>query len=127
MAQNDITTVSSPADKFLLVLAAVSALGGAVAYQVLSDADFFIRLAVVLGGVAAAVAFFFVSQTGKRFAGFARASVDETKLVVWPERKEATQLTGIVFVFVLIMAVYLLIVDQALEWVIYDLILGWAS
>jgi preprotein translocase subunit SecE len=31
----------------------------------------------------------------------------------------------VVFVFVLIMSIYLLLVDKTLEWVFYDLILGW--
>jgi len=35
------------------------------------------------------------------------------------------QMTGVVFVFVLIMSIYLLLVDKTLEWVFYDLILGW--
>ena len=34
-------------------------------------------------------------------------------------------MTGVVFVFVLIMSIYLLVVDKTLEWVFYDLILGW--
>lgn len=126
MAQNDVTTVSTLADKLLLLLAVLFGLGGAVAYQVLVNQDFFLRLGVVLGGVALAVISFFMSPTGKRFASFARLSVEEVKMVVWPARKEAVQMTGVVFVFVLIMAVYLLVVDNLLEWVLYDIILGWA-
>ena len=36
-------------------------------------------------------------------------------------------MTLVVFGFVLIMSIYLLAVDKTLEWVFYDLILGWAT
>ena len=127
MAQNEITTVAPASDKMFIALSIAFAIGGAVAYQVLSGQDFFLRLAVVLGGVALAVVFFFISHTGKRFVGFARSSVDEAKRVVWPQRKEAVQMTAIVFGFVLIMSIYLLVVDKLLAWSLYDLILGWGS
>jgi len=127
MAQNDIQTVSTGKDKALLVLAIAFAVGGAVAYQVLSAEDFFIRLGVVVLGVGLAVGSFWVSQTGKRFFAFAKDSVTEAKRVVWPTRKEGMQMTGVVFGFVLIMSIYLLVVDKTLEWVFYDLILGWTT
>jgi len=111
----------------MLALAVVFAIGGAVAYQVLSAEDFFIRLGVVLAGVVLALGSFLLSQTGKRFVAFAKDSVTEAKRVVWPTRKEATQMTGVVFVFVLVMAIYLLAVDKTLERVFYDLILGWTT
>ncbi|NJM32570.1 MAG: preprotein translocase subunit SecE [Limnobacter sp.] len=117
MAQNEVTTVSNPVDKLLLVASVVLAVGGAVAYQLLANQDFFLRLGVVLGGVLLAVLAFLVSHTGKRFVAFARSSIDEARLVVWPTRKEAGQMTGIVFLFVLVMALYLLVVDKTLEWV----------
>ena len=49
----------------------------------------------------------------------------EAKKVVWPTRKETVQTTGIVFAFVLVMAIMLWITDKSLEWVLYDLVLGW--
>ena len=64
-------------------------------------------------------------EPGKRLVGFGRESVKEVKKVVWPTRKEATQSTGLVFLFVLVMALFLWIVDKIVEWGLYDLILGW--
>ncbi len=52
-------------------------------------------------------------------------TVVETKKVVWPSRKETMQTTGIVFAFVLVMAIVLWMTDKGLEWVLYDLVLGW--
>ena len=49
----------------------------------------------------------------------------EVNKVVWPTRKESTQMTLYVFAFVVIMALFLWLTDKTLEWVFYDLILGW--
>jgi len=51
--------------------------------------------------------------------------VREVKKVVWPTRKEAGQMTGYVFAFVFVMALFMWLTDKTLEWVLYDLILGW--
>ena len=75
--------------------------------------------------LAAAVAVFFTSETGKQLIAFGHDSVREVKKVVWPTRKEAMQMTGYVFAFVFLMALYMWITDKTLEWVLYDLILGW--
>ncbi len=65
------------------------------------------------------------TEPGQRFFGFAQESVAETKKVVWPNRKETVQTTGVVFAFVVVMAIFLWLTDKSLEWVLYDLILGW--
>ena len=81
-------------------------------------------LAVVAGLVAGAVVAW-LSAPGSEFATFARESVEEVKKVVWPTRKETMQTTAAVFAFVVVMAVFLWISDKTLEWVLYDIILGW--
>ena len=62
---------------------------------------------------------------GRSSVAFGRDAVREVKKVVWPERKEAMQITAYVFAFVVVMAVFLWLTDKTLEWVFYDLILGW--
>ncbi|SEO45716.1 preprotein translocase subunit SecE [Duganella sp. CF517] len=64
------------------------------------------------------------SSTGRDFLNFAKEAVRETKKVVWPTRREAAQITGIVFAFVLVMALFLWGTDKTLEFLLYDLILG---
>ena len=58
-------------------------------------------------------------------AGFYALAGQTTKKVVWPTRKEATQITGVVFGFVVMMAIFLWGTDKILEFVLYSLILGW--
>lgn len=73
-----------------------------------------IRVIAVLSGlVLAAVTVGFTAQ-GKQFYAFSRESSEETKKVVWPSRKETVQTTGIVFAFVLVMAIFLWMVDAGL-------------
>ena len=58
-------------------------------------------------------------------AKFIREVRQEMKKVVWPTRKETIQTTAAVFAFVFVMAVFLWVSDKTLEWVLYDIILGW--
>ena len=79
----------------------------------------------LLAGLAAAVVVFITSGPGKELVAFGRDAWREVKKVVWPTRKEAMQMTAYVFAFVVIMALFLWLTDKTLEWVFYDLILGW--
>ena len=125
MATNtQVETISTGADKAKLAAAAVLLLAGVAAYYLLGKQDLWLRVLALLVLVAAAVATFFVSESGKQLIAFGRDSVRETKKVVWPARKEAMQMTGYVFAFVVVMALFLFLTDKTVEWVLYDLILG---
>ena len=126
MATNtQVETVSTGTDRAKLAGAVVLLVGGVVAYYMLGKQDLWLRVLALLVLVAAAVATFFSSEMGKELIAFGRDSVRETKKVVWPARKEAIQMTGYVFAFVIVMALFLFLTDKTLEWVMYDLILGW--
>jgi len=124
-SNTQIETVSTGADKAKLAAAAVLLVGSVVAYYLLGKQDLWVRVLALLLLLAAAVAMFFTSETGRQLIGFGRDAVKETKKVVWPTRKEALQMTGYVFAFVVVMALFLFLTDKTLEWVLYDLILGW--
>ena len=126
MATNtQVETVSTGADKAKLAAAAVLLVGGVVAYYLLGKQDLWLRVLVLLLLLSSAVAVFFTAESGKQLIAFGRDSVRETKKVVWPARKEAMQMTGYVFAFVIVMALFLFLTDKTLEWVLYDLVLGW--
>ena len=120
-----VETVSTGADKAKLAAAAVLLVGSIVAFYALGKQDLWLRVAALLMLIAASVAMFFVSEPGKQLIAFGRDSVREVKKVVWPTRKEAIQMTGYVFAFVFVMALFMWLTDKTLEWVLYDLILGW--
>jgi preprotein translocase subunit SecE len=125
MSNQSVQTVSTSNDKVKVALAFVAAIAGVVGFYFLSDKPTMIRVAALVGGLIVAIGLAWTSSTGREFVDFSRESVRETKKVVWPARKEAMQITGVVFGFVLLMAIFLWGTDKLLEFVLYDLILGW--
>ena len=125
MSNPQVETVSTGADKAKLAVAAVLVVAAVVAFYMLGKQDLWLRVIALLVLLAAAVATFFTSESGKELIAYGRDSSREVRKVVWPTRKEATQMTGYVFAFVFVMALFLWLTDKTLEWTLYDLILGW--
>ena len=122
-----VETVSTSADKAKLAGAVLLLVGSIVAFYMLGKQDLWVRIVALLALLAAAIGLFFTAETGKQLIAFGRDSVKEVKKVVWPTRKEAGQMTGYVFAFVVVMALFLWLTDKSLEWAIFNLILGWRS
>jgi len=120
-----VETVSTGADKAKLAVSVALLVGAVVAFYMLGKQDLWLRVLVLLALLAGAVATFFISEAGKQLIAFGRDSVREVKKVVWPARNEAMQMTGYVFAFVVVMALFMWLTDKTLEWLLYDLILGW--
>lgn len=125
MASSQVETVSTNADKAKLGLAAALVLASLAGFYLLGKQGQITQWGVLIGGLAAAVIVFLWSEVGRQFMAFGRDSSREVKKVVWPSRKEAMQMTAYVFGFVVLMALFLWLTDMTLEWVFYDLILGW--
>ena len=120
-----VETVSTGADKAKLAAAAVLVVGAVVAFYALGQQDLWLRVVALLALMIVAVATFFTSEPGKQLIAYGNDSIREVKKVVWPTRKEALQMTGYVFAFVVVMALFLWFTDKTLEWLLYDLVLGW--
>jgi preprotein translocase subunit SecE len=120
-----VETVSTAADKAKLAVAGLLVIGAVIAFYALGKQDLWLRVVTLLLLMIAAVGVFFTSEPGKALMAYGRDSSREVKKVVWPTRKEAMQMTGYVFAFVFVMALFLWLTDKTLEWVLYDLILGW--
>jgi preprotein translocase subunit SecE len=112
-------------DKAKLATAVVLVALGVWGYYWLADTALVLRILAVVAGLVAAGAVAWWSEPGKQFALFAGESVAEVKKVVWPTRKETMQTTAAVFAFVVVMALFLWMTDKVLEWLLYDLIMGW--
>jgi preprotein translocase subunit SecE len=125
MATSQVETVSTTADKAKLALAVAIALGALAGFYLLAKQGPVVQWAGLVGGLVVAVVVFLTTEPGKQFVAFGRDSWREVKKVVWPARKEAMQMTAYVFAFVVVMALFLWLTDKTLEWVFYDLILGW--
>jgi len=102
---------------FLLVAAG---LGG---FYFLADQPVVLRILVVLIGLGAAFAVFWTTPQGKQAIGFFGDAITEAKKVVWPTRKETIQMTTVVFIFVVIAAIFLALVDIGFSYII-NILLG---
>ena len=125
MANPPVETVSTGADKAKLAAVALLVVAAVVVFYALGKQDLWLRVLALLGLFAVAIAVFFTSESGRQLIAYGKDSVKEVRKVVWPERKEAIQMTAYVFGFVLIMAIFLWLTDKTIEWVFYDLILRW--
>ncbi|MBY0453684.1 MAG: preprotein translocase subunit SecE [Burkholderiaceae bacterium] len=125
MAISQVETVSPGVDKAKLAAVAVLVLASVAAFYLLGKQGAIVQWGALLVGLSAAVVVFLISESGRQFLAFANDAWREVKKVVWPTRKESMQMTAYVFVFVVVMALFLWLTDKTLEWVFYDLILGW--
>ncbi|MDR1350477.1 MAG: preprotein translocase subunit SecE [Zoogloeaceae bacterium] len=113
------------ADKIKIVLALLLFAAGIAGFYLLSEQALVLRvLAIAAGVIAGGVLFCKATEAGGRFVQLWREAWVELKKVVWPTRKETTQVTLQVFFFVVIMALFLFVADKSLEWLVYGLILG---
>lgn len=125
MANPNVEIVTSGADRAKVALAVALLVAGIAGFYALSQQPMALRVGSILVGIVAAVAVGWFSAPGQRFFEFARDSWAEAQRVVFPNRKETTQMTLAVFGFVVVSAIFLWMVDKSLEWLLYDLILGW--
>jgi preprotein translocase subunit SecE len=120
-----VETVTTGADKAKLAVAGLLVVAAVAVFYVLAPQDLWVRVIALLVLMAAAAGVFFTAEPGKALIAFGRDAVRELKKVVWPTRKEALQMTGYVFAFVLVMALFLWLTDKTLEWLLYGVVLGW--
>jgi preprotein translocase subunit SecE len=125
MATTQVETVNTTADKAKLAAAVALLIGSLVAFYMLGAKGPLVQWPVLVLGLLLAAGVFFMSETGRQLIAFGRDAWREVRKVVWPARKESIQITAYVFGFVFIMALFLWLTDKTLEWVLYDLILGW--
>ena len=101
-------------NKLKLGLVFVFIVTGIAGFIYLSESAMVVRvLSILTGFLLAAVTARFTTQ-GQEFFIFCRESSEETKKVVWPSRKETLQTSGVVFAFVIAMALFLWLIDAGL-------------
>jgi preprotein translocase subunit SecE len=125
MAAEQIETVGTGADKAKLAVSVLLVIAGIAGFYLLAKQGALAQWGALIAAVVLAVVVFVSSESGKEFVAFGRDAWREARKVVWPSRKEAIQMTAYVFAFVVVMALFLWLTDKALEWAIFDLLLGW--
>jgi preprotein translocase subunit SecE len=125
MATSQVETVSTGADKVKLGAAIALVIAGLVGFYLLARQGQIAQWGALILGLAAAFVVFMSAEQGKMLVAFGRDSWKEVKKVVWPTRREAVQMTAYVIAFCVVMALFLWTTDKTLEWLLYDLVLGW--
>lgn len=125
MASPQVETVNTGADKAKLAAVVALVLLSVAGFYLFAKQGALLQWSVLVAGLFVAGAVLLVSEPGRQFVAFAKDAWREVKKVVWPSRKETLQMTLYVFSFVVVMAIFLWLTDKTLEWVFYDLILGW--
>lgn len=125
MASTQVETVSTGADKARLAVVGLLVVAALVAYYLLAAQGPWVQWGALAACLVLALVVFFLSESGKRLIAFGRDAWREVQKVVWPTRKETLQTTAFVFAFAVVMALFLWFTDKTLEWVLYDLVLGW--
>jgi preprotein translocase subunit SecE len=111
------------AERIKWVVAALIAVGGMFAFYALVDRQpLVVRILALAAAFGAAAAVMWFTEAGRSFVAFTRESWEEAKRVVWPTRKETLQTTGVVFIFVFTMALFLWMVDTGLLWITQKLL-----
>jgi preprotein translocase subunit SecE len=110
-------------EKLKLLVAGLMIVAGVAGYYLLADSPTVLRVLAVLAGLALATATAWFTVPGQQFFAFSQEAAAEARKVVWPTRKETMQMTGIVILFVIVMAIFLWMVDGLLFWLV-QLVMG---
>lgn len=102
-------------DHLKLIVAVLIMLIGIVGFYYFGGQSELLRVLGVLvaAGLAAVVAL--QTEHGRSARDFARGSLRELRQVVWPSRKETTQVTLVVVALVIVVALFLWVVDLGLQ------------
>ena len=101
-------------NKLKLGLVFVFIVAGVGGFIYMSESPMVVRVLSIMAGFLLAVITARFTVQGQEFYVFCKESTEETKKVVWPSRKETLQTSGVVFAFVVAMAVFLWFIDSAL-------------
>lgn len=102
------------ADKLKLTLAVLVMVIGIGGFYYLGDKPDLIRLASLLAASALAVVVAMQTAAGRDAWEFAKGARMELRKVVWPARRETVQMTLVVFVLVILVALFLWTIDWML-------------
>ncbi len=116
------TNESGALDVLKLLIAAALLVGGVFGYYWYLEWMLWVRVLLVLGGLAACIGVAATSTQGQRIWAFIQGSRIEIRKVVWPTKQETTQTAIAVFIFTLVMALFFWALDSGLLWLTRKLV-----
>jgi preprotein translocase subunit SecE len=115
-------------DKAKLWAAILIAVAGVAAFYILKgDQPEWVRWSVFAGALLLGALVFAVSRYGRDFGKFVLDARIELYKVFWPTRQETGTMTAVVFVFVIIMALFFWGIDSLLAWATGSILGGQSS
>ncbi|WP_295687645.1 preprotein translocase subunit SecE [uncultured Nevskia sp.] len=115
-AGSQVEETGSRFDTLLLISALALLIGGLAVYYVFLELPKSVRLLLLLGSIAAAVAAVYRTAIGHSLWSHVQGARVELRKVVWPTRQESLQTTLIIAIFVLIVALMMWGLDATLLW-----------
>jgi preprotein translocase subunit SecE len=101
-------------DTIKLLLALVVLIAGIAGFYYFSEQPLLYRVLGILATVGVAVGISATTYKGKSLIGFLGLSRSEVRKMVWPTRAETMQTTLMVFILVVILAIFLWFIDMLL-------------
>jgi len=101
-------------DTFKLLLALLVLLAGIAGFYYFAEESLLYRVLGLLAMVGVTVGISVTTAKGKGLVGFLGSSRAEVRKMVWPTRAETMQTTLMVFILVVILAIFLWFVDMLL-------------
>ena len=118
MATTSTESHTSSFDVLKIIVAIALVLAAMSGFYYFSEESFLYRVLGLLAVVGVAVAIALTTHSGKNLIGFMGNAKTEVRKIVWPTRAETIQTTLVVIFMVTLLAVFLMIVDSILAWLV---------
>ncbi len=105
---------TSGMDVFKLTVSAGILMAAVIAFYWFADQPLLYRVLGIVAAVIVAVIIALTTQRGHALAGFMQDARTEVRKMVWPTRIETLQTTIVVFVVVVLLALFLWLIDRLL-------------
>jgi len=105
-------------DVFKLAISLGIVLIGLIAFYIYADQPLLYRVLGIVAAVIIAAVISLTTQRGRDLASFMQDARTEVRKMVWPTRAETVQTTIIVFIVVIILALFLWCIDRLLTYLI---------
>ncbi|RKZ37133.1 MAG: preprotein translocase subunit SecE [Gammaproteobacteria bacterium] len=118
MSTKTDATTSSKFDtiKWLLVMVLLGT--GIFGFYTFAEYSLLLRVVILLGIVGISIFIALQTDKGRRTKDFLQQTHVEVRKVVWPTRQETLQMTGIVLIMVLLVAIIIWGLDSFLFWLV---------
>ena len=106
----------SATDKYKKLLAAAIVVLAVGLFYYFIDASLLLRVLGMVAAVLLATGLFLTTEQGNEVSIFLKQSRIELRKMIWPTKSETSQTTMIVFVAIIIVALFLWAIDLLLRW-----------